>query len=156
MLSMLELSLRAVHFRLISQGFCTLERYILSASPCDCVNSSFQDKYRQVCTMQTVYAACSLESSSWWRTANAGCWWFCNLLTCTTVCANAFSAWTTPCASTANRMRVIFRHEHHHRVCERCQLLSLYPIDVTWSRDSEQPCHLSAVDGNCYIYLRLL
>src|SRR6218665_232004 len=82
MLSMLELSLRAVHFRLISQGFCTLERYILFASPCDCVNSSFQDKYRQVCTMQTVYAACSLESSSWWRTANAGWWWFCNLLTC--------------------------------------------------------------------------
>ena len=32
-------------------------------------------------------------------------------------------------------------------VCERCRLSSLR-IDVTWSRDSEQPCHQSAVDWN--------
>src|SRR6218665_1143914 len=33
-------------------------------------------------------------------------------------------------------------------VCSRCCLPSLYPIDVTWSRDSEHPHQLSAVDRN--------
>jgi len=28
------------------------------------------------------------------------------------------------------------------------QTLSVYPIDVTWSRDSEHPSHLSALKGN--------
>src|SRR6218665_1604753 len=36
-------------------------------------------------------------------------------------------------------------------VCERCRLSSFYPIDVTWPRYSEHPCHLSAVDGNALV-----
>src|SRR6218665_3378588 len=42
---------------------------------------------------------------------------------------NAFPVWTNQCHSTANLTRAI------------------YPIDITWLKDSELPCRLSAVDG---------
>src|SRR6218665_1586200 len=72
----------------------------------------------------------------------------------------AFSAWTMPRALTANQMCVIFHRQGLLlvgiiTVCEHCQLPSLYPIDITWSRDSEHPCHLSAVDGNRWLALHM-
>jgi len=50
-------------------------------------------------------------------------------------------------------LRVIFYLEGLQQpaiysVCDRSRLSLLCHIDVTWSRDSEHPCHLLTIDGN--------
>jgi len=37
------------------------------------------------------------------------------------------------------------------RVCDRCRQLSLYPIDLTYSKETLNTYHLSAVDGNLLV-----
>jgi len=123
-------------------------------------SSSFQCKCDQVCSERCrPYATCGQESFSPRRTANTGHYsdvhrchsWLYNLPTRDDACLSALIA---PCASTANQTHVIFLREGllvgnitmtlfaNAVACN----LSLYSIDVTWSRDSELPCHVSAVD----------
>jgi len=55
-----------------------------------------------------------------------------------------FSEWTTLCTSTANWTRIIYQCEEGLLV----SIVNMFPnaVEVTWPRDSEHPCHLSAVD----------
>src|SRR6218665_977997 len=78
-----------------------------------------------------------------------GQWWLYNFLTPDDDC---FTAWisfahgrTTGSASSSTVKDCSSAPSY---VCDRCRLQSLYAIDLTWSRDSEHSCHLSAVDGN--------
>lgn len=101
-----------------------------------------------------VYSTCHWDSSSRWITANTGHWsdldnspwWLYNLSTRYDECLfclnyslcfdGQIDAYHLPPWGTVRL--------HSHRVCE-CYLL--YPVHVTWSRDSEQSCHLSVFDG---------
>jgi len=58
---------------------------------------------------------------------------------------------TIYCALMPSWMGIIFHQwataRRQCNVCGSCHLLLLYSIDTTWERDSEHPCHQSAVEG---------
>lgn len=100
----------------------------------------------------------TVRSASWgelpvaksWRAADGGHrrdlnrshWWVYNLQTSHD---ERLSAWT--------RRKLVLRRPTGHAstssasysACDGFHLPSLYPIDVTWSRDSERPCHVSTM-----------
>jgi len=109
---------------------------------------SLRCKYGQLCAMRKVYAACfrlgrgqpTLGTGVISTVVTGGSTIYRHATT------NAISAWTTFCASTDARHLPPCEMASRHCLCvfESCQLLSLYPIDVTWSRDSEHQFNQSA------------
>src|SRR6218665_1534096 len=157
--SHLELGYRAGHFRRISSGFCTFERYFVRW-PCDRIEPIF-DVNTVRSAPRRLHAAWSQELEGGRRgpterPGSYGHWSLCNLLYHrVTTCAflrGLILLLRRPTGRGSSSMRrdcLLVAS----RVCDRFRQSSLFPIDLTYSKETLNTYHLSR--GICWLVPRV-